>query len=272
MWCDFCLRSGLKCWMVNVVKGYLKMQISASTFSDPAMRPHLQLYYENKKAVAVEAWKARENEPSGDVKIKTGDGQHHTVKMIPITAEQMEKAIVSFDKWLEFQAEFFNHPMHGPEGLQRAQERLALLEQNNPDSDSNVRATFAGKEQLFAYITSDGGLVTSNGADYLQKIAQKADEMGLRGQSRIDYLSREIRNVLAKQHTDLTVTIYNDVTSPTKREFADMWYVNFDVDKHYRDAMREAENHLMTINAWHQQWQKNMHEIQSFLLSLQEAV
>lgn len=89
------------------------MQITASTFTDPAMREGLQRYYEDKKADLYEAWKAREDtDLPREVRIRTGEGQFDTATLIPISAEKMIGALVDFDRWLEFQAESFTKPMH----------------------------------------------------------------------------------------------------------------------------------------------------------------
>ena len=100
------------------------MQITASTFTDPAMRDGLQQYYEHKKADLYEALKAREDaDLPKEVRIRIGEGQFETATLIPISAEKMIGALVDFDRWLEFQAESFTNPMHGlkrpvqPDGL-----------------------------------------------------------------------------------------------------------------------------------------------------------
>lgn len=258
------------------------MTISASVFTDPTMRVGLQQYYDTQKAAAVAAWKAREDQPAGDVKIPTGDGGYKTVSMIPISADQMEKAFVSFDKWLEFQADFADNEGIGPARLARAQQRLDDLQAQSPDSSSNVRTTFSTNGKLLAYINADGSLVTSNiGAapgepsptpmeTRLQAISQAADNMGLTGQRRIDYLNREVGNALGERYR-VNMTSYDAETSPTKREFGEMWYPNFDVDQVYNDALKDAQASYDEANAWYKQWQGHMNDIQSFLLSLQES-
>lgn len=244
------------------------MQLTASVFSDPAMRPALQQYYEDKKAAAVEAWKAREEMPN-EVKINMPDGEVKTATMIHISAEQMEKAFVSFDKWLELMAETFDT---SSTNMQAAQERVAKLEENNPNNSSNVRATFSDDGALLAYINEDGTLVTSNGAeDVLGDIEKRADTLGLHGQFRIDYLVQEAQKALEKFYPDLSLQTYDSENSPSLREFANLWYFNYDADAIYNDALAEAKAHLDDVSAWHTRWQNNMYEMQSYLLKTQQS-
>lgn len=243
------------------------MDMSASTFSDPAMRASLQQYYEDKKAAAVAAWKARPEMPD-EVTIQTPDGQTHTAKMIPISAEQMEKALVSFDKWLEIMAEDFGRTSTS---LEMAQSRIAQLEENNPSNSSTVQATFADKGTLLAYINEDGTLVTSNGAeDYLGGISETADSLGLSGQRRVDYLTRKVKEALADRYPRLDVQSYTAATSPSLRDFANQWYNNYDADAIYTDAMADAKAQLDDVTAWHTRWQNNMYDIQGYLMKLQQ--
>ncbi len=95
--------------LTSVVDGSKTMQISASTFSDPAMRPGLEQYYEQKKAELYESLKARPALPE-EIRFTTADGTEHIAKAIPISAEKMVASLVGFDKWLEFQAESFAGP------------------------------------------------------------------------------------------------------------------------------------------------------------------
>ena len=249
------------------------MQITASTFSDPAMRADLQAYYENKKAVLFETLKVREGlERPQDVKITGADGQTRTLSAIPISAEKMVGAMVDFDRWLDWQADSFGNRGVGPWSLEQAQKMVRSLEANGPDSASNVRMTFASKGTMLAYVNADGTLAISNGASGLiLPIVEKANDLGLSGQARLDYLGREIKGALARDYPDVKVTSYNEATSPSKREFARMWSPGHDVDRHYEDAMRDALAHLDGAKAWHQSWQNNMNDIRSFLLGLQEA-
>lgn len=246
------------------------MQMTASIFTDPMMRSQLEAYYENKKASLYEIWKARETEASKDVTMRDPDGTLKTMTFKPVSADKMLNAMVSFDKWLEFQAESFD--ARGPKSLEHAQQRVAQLEAESPESSSNVLATFSSKGTLLAYINADGSLVTSNGAEaYLGGITERADAMGLTGRARVAYMKAEVGQVLAERYSGLKVAIYDVETSPTKREFGKMWYPNHDVDAIYNDAMVSAREHLDSMMAWYQQWQSGMNEIRSFLLSMQEV-
>src|SRR5690606_28807888 len=121
-------------------------------------------------------------------------------------------------------------------------------------------------------VNADGTLAISNGASGLiLPIVDKANDLGLSGQARLDYLGREIKGALARDYPDVKVTSYNEATSPSKREFARMWSPGHDVDRHYDDAMRDALAHLDGAKTWHQNRQNNMNDIRSFLLGLQEA-
>lgn len=246
------------------------MQLTASMFSDPSLRPQLQQYYENKKAAVIESIRAQEGQrPTGDIKFTTPDGVTHTGTIISFTADKAEKAFVSFDKWMEIQEQIYTS---NERQLEMAQKNLDRLEKENPDSSSHVRTTFSSDGVLLAYINADGSLAMSNGSDrYLRSISEKADELGLSGQRRVDYLSREINNTLSRHYADLDMTTYNDLDIPTKREFADMWYTNFDIDQHYKDAMAEARASYDSAKEWYDQWQANLKDMQAFLLDLQEA-
>lgn len=247
------------------------MQINASAFTDPALRPRLEQYYENKKAAAVEAWKARQDLPE-EVKLNLPDGSVSTAKAIPVSAEQMEKAFVSFDKWLELQQDIYGRDNLTQKRLDTAQKRLERLEKEHPDTSSNVRTTFSSDGVLLAYVNEDSGLVTSNAASgFLQPIAIKANDLNLSGQARVDYLNREIMAALSERYQDFDMASYTDQTMLTKREFAEKWYQDFDTDRHYNDAVKEARASVEEARAWHRQWQANMNEIQNFLLGFQEA-
>lgn len=249
------------------------MQISASTFSDPAMRDRLQQYYDKRKAELHESLKARDNSKVPDtISYRGADGTTKTATYKPVSADKMMGALVSFDKWLEFQAESFENPIMGPDGLARAQEQLDRLETNSPESSSEVRSTFANDGALLAYINADGTAVLSQAAHgKLQPVLDKADRLNLTGQQRIDYLNQQFGAVLSEAYPELETARYDASTAPSKREFAQMWYPSHDVDQHYDEAMAAAREHYDRMNGLHQQWQDRMNEIGSFLLGLQES-
>ncbi|MCL6708303.1 hypothetical protein M8R20_14985 [Pseudomonas sp. R2.Fl] len=245
------------------------MQINASTLTDPALRPQLEQYYENKKAATVAAWKEREDDIPREATITLPDGRTETLTPMTITAEQIETMFVSFDKWVEFMSESLDR---SSTDLARAEERLAQIEEFNPDSSSNVRATFSRDGVLYAYINADGTLVSSNGAEkYLQGLEQTADENGLTGELRADYLARETEKILSDIYPELEVGLYDEATSPTLRDFANTWYHGYDAQQIYDDALAGARDHYETVKQWHTQWQTNLYDIQSFLLNSQAA-
>lgn len=235
------------------------------------MRPHLQAYYENQKAEAVAAWRTREP-IADDVVFRFPDGNAFAGKPIQITAEQMEKAIVPFDKWLDFQIDRFINPGFGHERLKMAQKQLDLVQANGPNTTSDVRTTFSSNGVLLATINTDGTSRLSNGsAQYLNVIVDKADELNLSGQRRVDYLTREMESALWEHHGDLDVTNYSDNTIPTKREYARLWQRNFDIDAHYVSSLAAAQASYDDAHAWHQQSQEYLNHMRDFLLKTQEA-
>jgi len=261
------------------------MQFSASTFTDPTMRAGLEKYYNNMKTDALAALKAREADPSFqasfNAELKMPDGTTKTMTGNLMTSDMAEKAFVSFDKWLEITAQVYDT---SSKSLKMAQERMETLQAQSPDSSSHVRSTFSANGQLLAYINADGSLVTSNiGPNHgdtasstrlenlLRNASQQADAMGLTGERRVDYLNREVKNILSQQVGNVAMTSYSEATSPTKREFAKMWYTNFDVDQTYRDSLAEAAASLESAKAWHSLCQENIIKMQSYLLSMQEA-
>lgn len=245
------------------------MQLSAATFSDPAMRSRLEQYYENQKAAAVEAWKARESEPVVSGKITTPGSEEVTLTPIIISHEKLENAFAGFDDWLTIQQKMHEF---SEKRLEMAQKGLERLEKLNPESSSNVRAAFSVDGQMLAYINADGGLALHSGAEFLQSIAEKANDLGLSGQSRIDYMSAEIGKALSRQHDMLRIDTYDAATSPSKRAFTEKWYPHADVDQLYQDALAQARSSYADARAWHDRQQESLNAMRTFLLSLQEAV
>lgn len=90
------------------------MALTAASFSDPMMRDDLHAYYDKMKVDAIAGIRARGDTPAGPVKIRNADGTTRDVELIPISAEKMEKAFVSFDKWLELQTTMFERYEDGP--------------------------------------------------------------------------------------------------------------------------------------------------------------
>jgi hypothetical protein len=76
------------------------MTFSTSSLTDPSIRSQLQAGYDSRKAAAVEAWDERPEQPA-EVTLRLSDGSAETLTAITISAEQIEKAFVDFDTWLE---------------------------------------------------------------------------------------------------------------------------------------------------------------------------
>lgn len=262
------------------------MQFSTAIFMDSNARPALEQFYEKKKTDVLDTLKAREADPSFkssfEAQIKMPDGTTKTLTGYVFTSEMAEKSFVSFDEWLEITAQTYES---GNRMMEMAQKRLDALQTESPDTSSGVRSTFSSDGQLLAYINADGSLVTSNiGPKHdekvlntpielrLQSIVQQADAMGLTGQNRINYLNREIKSALSKEFGTVDVTSYSESTSPSKREFSRMWHHNFDVDQVYNDALADAQASYASAKSWHDQWQSDMNEMRSYILSLQEVV
>ncbi len=247
------------------------MQITAASFSDPTLRPQLQAYYDSKKAAAIEAFRARENEPLPEATLTMPGGGTQTVQPIQFTAGMVEKMLVPFDKWAEFQAQSFDNGGFGPKSLEMAQNQLDQVKQNHPDTSSDVRKTFASNGTLLAYINADGTIATANGSEkFLNPIIEQAEKLGLTGEQRIAYLGSAIEKTLGAAVGDLQVSTYSNATSPTKREFADMWYQDFDIDQHYADSLASAQETYDSAKQWYDQWQSNMNDMRNFILNLQE--
>ena len=230
-------------------QGQANLLISAATFSDLAMRQQLQAYYESKKTVLDEFIKEQENGPLSEIKV------------------------ISFDEWLEFSAQSFSDSDDGALSIKAAQQNIENIQQNSPDGSSHVKMTFSDHGTLLAYIDSDGGLVTheSGGLDS-RELTQQADVLGLSDENRIDYLGREIEALLSSRYPDVKVTTYADNNIPSKREFSRIWYPNHDVDADYKNAMIDAIDMLEKAQKSNLQSEKNMFEIQEFMLKIQQGV
>lgn len=112
------------------------MQITAATFTDPAMRSQLQQYYKNKKSEIIDAVNAREPMPE-EVKYTAPDGTVQTGKLIHLSGEQMANAMVSFDKWVELQQESFDTESFGQKQFAQAQQRVDQLAKQGSKANSD---------------------------------------------------------------------------------------------------------------------------------------
>jgi len=228
------------------------------------MRPQLEQYYEHQKAEARAMLEARDNAGYRDVEMTLPNGQTATFTPLRLTAD----ALVSFDEWMNFQQTIH---ASSERHLEMAQKNLDRLAAHDPDSSANVRAVVTSGDKILGYVNTDGTMVTHSNGDFLQVIANKANDLGLEGQKRIDHLLREISRSLSQTRGDFDLIEYDADNSPTKREFAAAWYADFDVDQHYLDAMAEARASYSSALEWSSQRQANLDKIQAFFLTMQEA-
>lgn len=247
------------------------MQITGATFTDPAFRPQLQQYYESKKAAAIESLRSRDAGASPkEISYTDADGKTHTAVAAPVSAEKMIGALASFEQWLDISAK-----MYGEGGWASRLNKMPTEEQMigpHPDSRSDVRTAFSHNGELLAYITKDGGVANIRGGDrYTDKAIQSANEKGLLGQARVDYLAREIQAAFLKKYPNLQTDNYKGSTAPTYREFAESWYDNYNIDEDYRSRVASAKEQAESFRVQQKQMQDHLREIETYLLSFQEA-
>ncbi len=241
---------------------------SEEMYSDPAMRPYLEKYYEKAYAPMRERIAAMREDSYEPVTVTDSNGNVAT----ELSADQYERMIPSFDKWLEVQQQFspFDFEQQQAAMLEHAKQSVATLEARNPDSQSDVRVVFSNGDQILGYMDAAGGVASHSGAHALQGVVQKANEVGLRGQAREDYITREGTKALSGQYPNLTVNHYNDETAPTRREFSQKWYPDHDVDANYATALADARDNLTKQQSHYDRMQTNMRDMKSFLLGLME--
>ncbi|PKR54855.1 hypothetical protein [Thalassospira marina] len=241
---------------------------SEDMYSDPAMQPYLEQYYEKAYAPMRERIAAMRETAQDPVTVTGPDGTVAT----ELSADQYERMIPSYDKWLEMQQQFspFDFEQQQAAMLEHAKQSVATLEANNPDSQSDVRVVFSNGDQILGYMDKAGGVAMHSGGYALQSIVQKANDMGLRGQAREDYITREGTKALSKQYPQLAVSHYSDETAPTRREFSQKWYPNHDIDQNYATALSDARENLSQQQAHYDRIQANMRDMQNFLLGLME--
>ena len=248
------------------------MSFNKDMFSDSSMRPHLETYFEEAYApVRERIADMKEAESSGPASkaLATANGS----SAVELSAAQYEAMIPIFDKWLEAQQtlSIFDMQDQITPGLEHAEQHLESIEADlNPDSPSNVRAVFSEGEKILAYITGEGALVTHEGGAALQKIAEQADKLKLTGEARIAYMKEQGEKELSGRHADLEVTSYSHSTTPTRREFAEKWYPEHDVDDAYETALKEARESLAQQQALHKQQTQNLDNMRMALLRIME--
>lgn len=244
-------------------------------FSDPNMRSHLEKLYNAKYAPMrerIEGMKEAEANGQAANTVQTRDGKTAT----ELSAAQYEAAIPSFDKWLDIQQNTissFDFAKQSESGLKQARESLERIENAlNPDQPSHVRTVFSDGHKILGYINDDGSLVTHEGGSTLQKIAEQADQLNLTGQAKIAYIQEHGAAKLSRNHSNVDVTHYNDENMPTKREFAQKWYPDHDVDAAYNNMLKEAKAFLEKQEAFYKQQMQNLYEMRVFLIQSMEEV
>lgn len=246
-----------------------------SIFSDPNMRSHLEKLYNAKYAPMrerIENMKEAEANGHAPNTVQTRNGKIAT----ELSAAQYEAAIPSFDKWLDIQQNVispFDFAKQSESGLKRAQESLERIENDlNPEQPAQVRTVFSDGNQILGYINDDGSLVTHEGGSALQKVAEQADKLNLTGEAKIAYIQEHGAVELSRLYSNLDVTHYNDTNMPTKREFAQTWYPDHDVDASYNSMLKEAKTFLEQQEIFYKQQMQNLNEMRVFLIQSMEAV
>ena len=242
-------------------------EFSEEMYSDPAMRPYLEQYY-NKSYAPIRERIAAMRERDDPATITTADG---TVAQ-ELSADQYEKMIPSFDKWLEVQqlVSAFDFEDQTAQMLEHAKQSVTTLENRSPDTKSDVRVIFSNGDQILGYMDKNGGIASHSGASALQAVSSMANELGLSGQAREDYIVREGSKALSQQYPNLQVSQYTDQTAPTRREFSQTWYPGHDIDQDYATALAEARNNLLRQQDTYDRIQSNLRDMQNYLVGLME--
>jgi hypothetical protein len=244
------------------------MTFSTSSLTDPSLRSQLQSAYDSKKSAAVEAWDERPEQPA-QATMTLADGSTETLTAITISADQISKAFVDFDTWLETMVQTGESTANS---VADATDRLAEVEAMNPANSAGIAASFSQDGVLYAYIRDDGTLVTSNGSeDLLAGLSEEAEASGLSGEALADDLTTKVTERLAVAYPDLEVETYDSETSPTIGDFSSRWSNDFDADSVYADALADAQASLDEARGWADRWQANLYEIQGFLMQTQSA-
>jgi hypothetical protein len=244
------------------------MTLSTSLLTDPTLRSQLQSVYETRKTTAIEAWEERPDQPA-EAQMTMPDGTVETLTAIPFTAQQLERAFVDFDTWLDTMVQTGES---SDASLATAMDRVAEVEAMNPANSAKIAATFSQDGVLLAYIREDGTLATSNGSeDLLAGISEEAETSGLSGEMLVDYLKTKVTERLADAYPYLDVESFDSETSPTIGEFANSWSAGFDADAVYEEALSDAQVRLDEARAWADRWQANLYEIQGLLMQAQSA-
>ncbi|MBO6577864.1 MAG: hypothetical protein JJ871_12395 [Thalassospira sp.] len=232
-------------------------------YSDPEMRPYLRAYYEKAYAPIRERIAAMREEGYEPV---TFEGSNEAAAT-EISADQYEAMIPDFDSWLDSQKTIVPKLRSSQEQmLEHARERVRRAEQTSPDDQSDVRAIFSVRDQILGYMDKYGGMASHNIGGYLRTFDIQANELGLTGQARIDYVT----DAISRRYPDVEITTYSNQNAPTERQFKQRWYPHHDVDQAYQTELNEAREALARAEEIYRKQQSNIREMQSFLLGLME--
>ncbi|WP_193181178.1 hypothetical protein [Nisaea sediminum] len=251
-----------------------KSQISYNRemFSDPGMRPYLEEYFNAKmepmreRIAEMEAAEAR-GEASKTV--KTADGRTAT----ELGASFYKAAMMDFDDWLTLHSDPDSPLNRIFRGTGMAEMHLDYLEENGPDSSSDVAVVFASRSQgIVGHVGDEGGVASHAGAEILRWIADQANELRLTGQERIDYVKEQGLKALKAVYGDIEVVDYRNGERPTKRDFMARWYPSVDVDRDYAMQLREAREQLAQAQSMEQNRLRNRDELVEFVVQMMSDV
>lgn len=247
--------------------------LGTDIFTDPAMRPRLKALYDKQYEAVharIDAMEARGGEPRA-LTMRASDGR--MIEGRTMSAAQYRAAIPDFDSWLDLQARVSPMALSEMTGgmVERAEDRVAHLMANGPDAPSGVQSVFSSGDRVLGYVREDGTLVTHDGGGPLRRVAREADERGLTGGARADFILERGARDLARYHGGLSVTTYDAATMPSRREFAETWYPGHDIDTPHAEALLTAKQDLESARARHRAQQERVAEMRDFLLGRMEA-
>jgi hypothetical protein len=232
-------------------------------YSDPEMRPYLREYYEKAYAPIRERIAAMREDGYNQVTVKDSNGSLAT----EISADQYEAMIPDFESWLDSQKTIVPKLRSSQEDmLEHARERVSRAEQTSPDDQSDVRAVFSIGDQILGYMDKYGGMASHNIGGYLRTFDIQANELGLQGQARINYIT----DAVSRRYPDVEITTYNNQNAPTEREFMQRWYPHHNVEEAYQNELAEAREALVRQEEIFRKQQSNIREMHNFLLGLME--
>ncbi|MFH1804331.1 MAG: hypothetical protein ABID63_05520 [Pseudomonadota bacterium] len=255
--------SGNAAYAKGAVTNATYPDFSKEMYSDPAMRPYLEQYYEKAYAPVRERIAAMRENGYTSKTVQTENGG--TAQ--EISADQYEAAIPDFDSWLESQKTWVPRLRESTEtALETAQRNLENQQKNHPDTQSDVRVVFSSGDQILGYLYKNGGMAMHDSGSYLRTFSDQAEKLGLTGQARQDY----IVDAVSKRFSNVEIHRYSDQDAPTRREFSERWYPGNNVDQSYQSSLEEARANLAQRQELYRRQQNNIREMQSYLLGLME--